>query len=374
MNRLNFATKPSKYFFLIFYLALSTTCISVQAQSLFGSSDSSFCYHVVIGAFNYKSNAEKCASKAKMDSMTAEVEWISSRRLYYVIGSSFTKHEHAIAMLSRLRGKKTYFDAWIYAPFKPRAIDTLLVNKREDPSISRITFFVHSAEDSLPITNANLVISGSIVPLNIDFDSLNNHLSFKGKQTIFCNVLGYRSASYNFDFSTYDGLPYRIDTTGHRLIISLPILPVQKGDVTVAHILFFSNAAIVRPESKPELDQLVLLMLNRPALRIKIHGHTNGNDGGKLIMMGQSENFFKVTKDSKIIRNATAIRLSEERAKIVSHYLAKQGINPSRIEVQGWGGTKPLFQSLTTEINGQNSDVGNEPDEKKNLRVEIEIL
>ena len=43
------------------------------------------------------------------------------------------------------------------------------------------------------------------------------------------------------------------------------------------------------------------------------------------------------------------LKLSNERVEQVKGYLIKQGIESSRIQAKGWGGTKPLSTSTAEE-------------------------
>jgi outer membrane protein OmpA-like peptidoglycan-associated protein len=101
------------------------------------------------------------------------------------------------------------------------------------------------------------------------------------------------------------------------------------------------------------------MLLENPKYKIRIHGHTNGNSGGKIISMGDSKNFFSL-KDTKE-GSGSAKKLSEERAKVIESYLVSKGIDPSRMEIKAWGGKKPVY-----EEDSQNAHA--------NVRVEIEIL
>ena len=95
------------------------------------------------------------------------------------------------------------------------------------------------------------------------------------------------------------------------------------------------------------------------SLDFKIHGHTNGNSGGKIISMGDTKNFFSL-KDTQE-GSGSAKKLSEERAKVIQSYLVSKGIDPTRMEIKAWGGSHPIYKE-----DSQNAHA--------NVRVEIEIL
>jgi outer membrane protein OmpA-like peptidoglycan-associated protein len=56
----------------------------------------------------------------------------------------------------------------------------------------------------------------------------------------------------------------------------------------------------------------------------------------------------------------SAQKLSLYRAETIEHYLLKQGIDQSRIEIKGWGGKKMLYGKHSAQA-------------KQNVRVEVEI-
>jgi outer membrane protein OmpA-like peptidoglycan-associated protein len=80
------------------------------------------------------------------------------------------------------------------------------------------------------------------------------------------------------------------------------------------------------PESYPELDKTVSLLKENPTFKILLEGHTD-NQGD------WSEN----------------LKLSNDRVETVKNYLISKGILSSRIQVKGWGGTKPVSSNLTEE-------------------------
>lgn len=111
------------------------------------------------------------------------------------------------------------------------------------------------------------------------------------------------------------------------------------GTVTFIDIEFEFGKSEVRSESIPLIQQVAEAMKSNTALAIKIAGHTD--DIGK-------------TKDNLI--------LSTQRAESVKNILVSMGINPERIETEGFGESKPL--------------VANDSDEnrKRNRRTEFIVI
>ena len=145
-----------------------------------------------------------------------------------------------------------------------------------------------------------------------------------------------------------------------KITVPFELVRLRKGDYAVMYnVYFFKDAAIMRPESKYEVDALVEMMQENPKYKIRIHGHTNGNSSGKIIYMGDSQNFFSLEGGRN--SNGSAKALSEARANIIRDYLISNGVEAERMEVKAWGGKKALYDKNSARA-------------KENVRVEVEIL
>jgi len=113
----------------------------------------------------------------------------------------------------------------------------------------------------------------------------------------------------------------------------------EQATITLNNIFFDFDKAVLRPESFPELDRLVTLMKERPAMHVEIDGHTC-DIGDEQYNMG----------------------LSERRAKAVQKYIIGKGIEASRVAVQFFGETRPAVENTNRETR------------RKNRRVEFKIL
>jgi outer membrane protein OmpA-like peptidoglycan-associated protein len=101
------------------------------------------------------------------------------------------------------------------------------------------------------------------------------------------------------------------------------------------------------------------MMKENPNCRIKIHGHTNGNAAGKIIRMGENQNFFSLTGSTD--GYGTAKQLSGDRAEAIRDYLISNGIEESRMETKAWGGKRAIHDKHSQRA-------------AENVRVEVEIL
>jgi OOP family OmpA-OmpF porin len=120
----------------------------------------------------------------------------------------------------------------------------------------------------------------------------------------------------------------------------LYLVPIEIGQVVRLNNVFFDfDKYDLRPESFVELDRVVKLLKENPAIEIEMSAHTDSH--------GSDEYNFK---------------LSDNRAKSVREYILSKGIPESRITSQGYGETRPV--------------VPNDSDDNRQLnrRVEFKIL
>lgn len=105
------------------------------------------------------------------------------------------------------------------------------------------------------------------------------------------------------------------------------------------NIYFETNKARLLSQSTIQLDELFLVLNQKPTLEIEIRGHTD-NSGN--ITFNQV--------------------LSENRAKAVFDYLVLKGISPGRLSYVGFGATEPIAPNDTSA------------NKAKNRRVEIKVI
>lgn len=181
-----------------------------------------------------------------------------------------------------------------------------------------------------------------------------------GNIILACEVLGYRKLLFKLNYDN----PFLTEGVekgeSEEAIVPFGLVRLQKGDIAVMYnVYFFKDAAIMRPESRYEINNLLSMMNENEAYKILIHGHTNGNAAGKIITTGDTKNFFSLTNTQE--GRGSAKKLSEERAKTIREYLIDQGIGEDRMEIKAWGGKRPLYDK-------------NHSLAQSNVRVEIEIV
>jgi outer membrane protein OmpA-like peptidoglycan-associated protein len=109
------------------------------------------------------------------------------------------------------------------------------------------------------------------------------------------------------------------------------------GHIALYGIHFDTGKAVVKPESKPALDEVAKLLRSEPGLRLWVVGHTDSVGGV-----------------------ADNMRLAQARAEAVAAELASSyGVAPSRLQGYGVGPLAP--------VTGNDSDEGR----AKNRRVEL---
>jgi outer membrane protein OmpA-like peptidoglycan-associated protein/tetratricopeptide (TPR) repeat protein len=122
------------------------------------------------------------------------------------------------------------------------------------------------------------------------------------------------------------------DTTKKQFLIDVPLQVIEAGNkVVLKNIFFDTNKYNIKPESKIEMQKLIIFLAQNSRVNIEISGHTDnaGNDA----------------------LNQT---LSQNRAKEVYQYLLSQGVPPNRLMYKGYGKTQPIAPNTTEEGRRQN--------------------
>ena len=202
----------------------------------------------------------------------------------------------------------------------------------------------------------NVVESGSYV-------SLADPKNGTGKITLIADVFGYRRAQFELNYynPAEDAAKGNVELLADVLLINLDLVRYHVGDiVTMYNVYFFKDAALMRSESKFEINSLLGMLKENEHYRIKIHGHVNGKHPGKIIFKGESKNFFALDELNSE-KFGSAKELSLRRAELIRQYLVENGIDEGRMEIKAWGGKRMIHDKHSSKA-------------KENVRVEIEIL
>lgn len=107
-----------------------------------------------------------------------------------------------------------------------------------------------------------------------------------------------------------------------------------EGRARLYGILFDFNSAVIRPESKPVIDEVQSLLRTEPSWKLTIEGHTDA-----------------------VGPEARNLALSLERADSVRAYLVARGVDAIRIKTAGFGESKPVADNGTELGRAQNRRV-----------------
>jgi OOP family OmpA-OmpF porin len=165
----------------------------------------------------------------------------------------------------------------------------------------------------------------------------------------YANVVGSLNGS-SFSFPLFEGEKYSITIEAPGFATAKYLLdPADANSETTSHraghtmrldnLIFAVGTAKISPESHDELDEVVSMLKNNPAMVVQLEGHTDIKGDPKLNM-----------------------KLSQDRVDAVKSYLVSKGSNKSKIKTKAFGGTSPLSRENTEEAH------------KMNRRVELRIL
>ncbi len=115
---------------------------------------------------------------------------------------------------------------------------------------------------------------------------------------------------------------------------------LKKGETLILEDLQFdSGKTSPRPDGLPELDKLVKFLKENPEMGVEIGAYTDSSGDDK-----------------------SNQRISDQRAKAIEDYLAKEGISRKRIYPRGYGEERPIASNATPE------------GRMKNRRIEIKVF
>ena len=107
------------------------------------------------------------------------------------------------------------------------------------------------------------------------------------------------------------------------------------GETITLHNVFFGQSEYsLLPESHAELDKLLRALQASSSVQVEVAGHTDNVGDPRL-----------------------NVALSENRAKVVAHYLTRRGIAPDRITAKGYGGARPVADNKAEDGRGRNRRV-----------------
>jgi len=128
--------------------------------------------------------------------------------------------------------------------------------------------------------------------------------------------------------------------SGEEIPMDFGLVKVEVGATVVLENIFFETGkATLKPESFPQLDQVVTFLESNRSISMEISGHTDNTGSLK-----------------------TNTELSQDRAQAVVDYLVDKGLDKSMLDAKGYAFSQPIAPNDTPEGRA------------KNRRVEFKIL
>lgn len=125
----------------------------------------------------------------------------------------------------------------------------------------------------------------------------------------------------------------------NRKVIRDVTLTKKGASIVLDHLIFAQGKATISPESFPSLDEVAVMLKERPSIVVQLEGHTDNQGNEKL-----------------------NLKLSQDRVDNVKKYIVSKGIAKDRVKTKAFGGSQPLIQGNSMEARA------------KNRRVEMRIL
>lgn len=360
-------------------------------------------YFVVIGAFAIQENAGRHVADAAIKGLTPTPAINPLRKLTYVYTLQTDHARAAFAEAARIRQSTPYKDTWVFfgrlgetQPQIPLAREEkstpeAAIPAREEKAIATLTpppdsaSVIPAKKDTRPARKPEdgkdflfQVMSGTeplkgvvdiydkdkkrkLRTLNSNEQTLVKPLTPNGQWIIVCEIMGYKPKEFTLNYFEPGSTAGVEVTEAGEVLVSIDLQKAVRGDMLrTYHVRFFEDASVMRPESQDEVDALKQMLQDNPEFRIRIHGHTNGNYGGKIVSKKEDDReFFMLTNTQE--GKGSAKKLSGMRAEAIRTYLIASGIQATRMEIEAWGGKKPLEDPYGDKA-------------AANSRVEIEIL
>ncbi|MEM1406525.1 MAG: OmpA family protein [Bacteroidota bacterium] len=196
-----------------------------------------------------------------------------------------------------------------------------------------------------------------------DIQTISDPGNGTGKLSILVDNFGFRKQQKEINYFNPLTDTNRVDIDFFEGVyeVNFDLIRYGIGDFVVMYnVAFFKDAAVMRPESKFEVNSLLTMMEENPKMKIRIHGHVNGKHPGKIISKGEEQDYFTLSNLNKQ-GIGSAKELSKKRAELIRDLLFENGVASDRMEIKAWGGKRMIYDKNSTQAD-------------ENVRVEIEIL
>lgn len=223
--------------------------------------------------------------------------------------------------------KEAYKDSKIQATSSEAAVRLFIVDRaKEDQPIPGIVISLTGKKDGKTFYTAETDKNGFaevLVPNGQTYDIV--YLS-----------LGRRDMTASLDVTDEPRQNLKLTLRYKRFVAEVKPPPTPDGKprkpgIVLDGINFQTAKATILAESFPRLDRVVEYMTHKKSAKILVSGHTDN-----------------------VGKPATNKQLSERRAQACKDYLVQKGIDPSRIQVAGFGDEQPVASNDTEEGRQQN--------------------
>lgn len=367
-------------------------------------------YYIVIGAFGAgkEDYARRFAESADKNGQQGAYGFNRRKNLYFTYLDYSPDFKEALSSMRGVRATTSYVDAWVFVCHPGDMTKTVLLSRQDEdtpalPEKKKNSAAEENPEDGMAraestvsdqpdsaleadspettgyevafiLSNArnDAEVEGDVQYIDTErarlidvYHSGDTHRleppgNGTGDITLLCDVFGFRKEQKDLNYATFT-TSEDVKKMDDFYVVFFDLVRYHKGDiVTMYNVYFFNDAAVMRPESRYEVNSLLAMMEENPNYKIRIHGHTNGRRAGKIISRGKSAEFFSLEEGNKESVGSSK-KLSRERAMVIRDYLISRGVDEKRMEIKAWGGRRMLYDK-------------NSPQAKKNVRVEIEIL
>lgn len=178
--------------------------------------------------------------------------------------------------------------------------------------------------------------TGNGIPCSIELTDINSRKAISKIQTdeegnYLITLPAGKDYAFNVNRKNYlfysDNFSLTNDNADTFFTKNIPMKPIEAGANVILKNIFFKTADYgLDSSSFIELDKLVALLNENPAMKLLIGGHTD-NSGKK----------------------ETNVSLSLNRAKSVVDYITSKGVAAARLQAKGFGDSKPIASNETEQ-------------------------
>ncbi|HEX8039348.1 MAG TPA: OmpA family protein [Chryseosolibacter sp.] len=178
--------------------------------------------------------------------------------------------------------------------------------------------------------------------------------------TVVCDVFGYGVETKTLNLNSLSRARDVKQNAEGVWEVRFKLKPMKENEISILYnTTFFTDAAVLEPSSKKQLDQVLSLMKANPSYKILIHSHCNKGSRRTIKLAGKGGSCFDIS--TSVEKTGSDKTLTKARGETIKSYLVGNGIDSKRIGVFGWG-------SLDNLVNPASGNAA------INDRVEVELV